>query len=242
MQRRWRAYHSVLPSTPGSSIELDEVESHHVRRVLRRRSGDRLCVFDGDGREWSGVIEEDAPRRVRVRLETELTDPIEAPIEIAIYQAICRADRMEWIIQKATELGVTAIHPLITERADAPVVTPTRLERWQRIAMEACKQSGRRRVPAIEPVEDLPAGESPAAAILLDTRAGVPPLGVLLDGRSAGAVWIAVGPESGFGEGETARWVDGGWRPAHLGPRTLRTETAGVVAATIVLHRWGDLR
>jgi len=241
MERQWRVHHPGLPAEENITIELSQDESHHVRRVLRLREGDGLRVFDGHGRERSGVIEGGGPSAVRVRLQAEVDRPVEAPVELVLFQGLCRADRMEWVIQKATELGVSAVHPFLSQRGDARPPTAGRLERWRRIAIEACKQSGRRRVPEIEPRDDLPDPTHGRTAILLDAENGALPLGELLAGTGNPVVWIAVGPESGFEAAEIERWRQSGWQSGHLGPRTLRTETAGLVAATIVLHRWGDL-
>jgi 16S rRNA (uracil1498-N3)-methyltransferase len=148
---------------------------------------------------------------------------------------------MEWAIQKATEVGVAAIHPLSGERAETPPPTPARLERWRRIALAACKQCGRRTVPRIEPFEALPAPGPGVVALLLDTGPSPRPITERIEASGGGAVWLAVGPEGGFSAGETARSVENGWLASGLGPRTLRAETAGVVAAAIVLNLRGDL-
>ena len=241
MERDWRAYHPDLPEDAGAKIELAPEESHHIRRVLRLRTGDALRVFDGRGQEWSGLIEGGGPGGVEVRLVRPIDGVVEAPVEIVLFQGLCRSDRMEWVVQKATELGVRALHPVATEQADARPPTPGRLARWRRIAIEACKQSGRRVVPEIRPLDTLPEPGAGTTAILLDGGAEAAPLGDLLSRPAEGEVWIAVGPESGFTADEIRGWREKGWQTANLGPRTLRTETAGLVAATIVLHRRGDL-
>jgi 16S rRNA (uracil1498-N3)-methyltransferase len=242
LERNWRVHHPALPVEPDATIQLSPVESHHVHRVLRLRTGDGLWVFDGDGRERPGVIEGGGPAGVTVRLQEEIERRVEAPIEITLFQALCRPDRMEWVIQKATEIGVGAVHPFPSERAEGRAPTPGRLERWRRIAIEACKQSGRCRIPGIEPGDELPVPPSGRTAVLLDGGEHALPLGELLTAVPRNAeVWIAVGPESGFSADEVDRAVQNGWQTGHLGPRILRTETAGLVAASIVLHRWGDL-
>jgi 16S rRNA (uracil1498-N3)-methyltransferase len=148
---------------------------------------------------------------------------------------------MEWVVQKATELGLHAVLPFPAERSDARPPSAARLERWRRIAIEACKQCGRSRVPEIELRDDLAQPSEDRSAILLDGGERVLELGELLSGPPAGEVWLAVGPESGFTPQEIARWTEKGWQSGRLGPRTLRTETAGLVAASVVMHRWGDL-
>ena len=241
MGRLWRVYHSDLPDDPGASLRLDIEESHHVSRVLRRRPGDRLGVFDGKGTEWQAVIVRVDPGCVELRLDSKLDVPVEAPVRIVLYQALCRAERMEWLIQKSTELGVAAIHPMATDLSETKPPAPAKLSRWHRIAMEACKQSGRRILPRICPLPALPEPPSDILAILLDTRDEAEPLGDLLQQHDPGEVWLTIGPEGGLTESESERWSRQGWCRAALGPRVLRTETAGIVAITIVQNTWGDV-
>ena len=221
-------------------VTLDSDEAHHVTRVLRLREGDALGVFDGRGREWEGVVVEAGRVGVRVRLDDERTDPVDPALEVVLYQGICRPDRMDWIVQKAVEVGASALRTVCTARSEVSRPSPARLERWRRIAREACKQSGRRRIPEVDDVEGLP----PAAgvfALALAPGPDVPPLGARLGAPRERAVWLAVGPEGGFGDEEVSDLTARGWRTASLGPRTLRTETAGLVACALVLHAWGDL-
>ena len=239
MARLWRVHQAELPDEAGATVELPEAETHHVQRVLRLQAGDALGVFDGAGTEWRAVIEAADGGRVRVRLDRRLDHEVEATLEIVLYQGLCRADRMEWLVQKATELGVAVVRPLAGAATGPLTLGDRRLERLRRIALEATKQSGRRRIPAIEPVPALP---RPAAdgvlALLLDPGPDAEPLDCVCArvGRRPRSVWIAVGPEGGFDDPAPP-----GWRVARLGPRTLRSETAGLVAASILLHLWGDL-
>jgi len=242
MARLWRAYHPGLPGEAGAEVELLREEAHHVGRVLRLGPGERLSVFDGAGREWDAVILSSSPARVVVRLERERAEAVEAALEVRLFQGLCRPERMDWLVQKATEIGVAAIHPVATARSEAARTADRRLERWRRIAIEAAKQSGRRRIPDVAPCDDLPAAERGGApALLLNPGPASRPLGGLLRERPPGEVRIAAGPESGFSDEEIERWRASGWRLASLGPRTLRAETAGVVAVALILHVWGDL-
>lgn len=242
MARLWRAFHPELPAEAGAEVELSAEEAHHVGRVLRLGPGESVSLFDGAGREWEARILA-APRpRIVVRLERECVEPVEAPLDLHLYQGLCRSERMDWLVQKATEIGVSAIHPVPTARSEPARKPGKRLERWRRIAVVAAKQCGRRTLPEIVPRDDLPAaggGEGPA--LLLHPAPQARPLGSLLDGPAPGRVRLAVGPESGFADEEAARWSDAGWILAELGPRTLRAETAGLVAAALILHAWGDL-
>jgi 16S rRNA (uracil1498-N3)-methyltransferase len=240
---RPRVYHASLPDPGGSGIkvQLDAEESHHVSRVLRLRPGDSLDVFDGVDREWSAIIEGASPTGAELRLVEPVTTVVEPEVAVVLFQAVCRAQRMEWAIQKGTELGVSGIRPFPGERGEAGAPTPSRLVRWRRIVLEAAKQSGRRRLPALDPVDTLPQPPDGILALLLEPGPDPCPLSERLNQAAGAGVWLAVGPESGFSEDELRVFGDRGWLPCSLGPRTLRAETAGVVAATIVLNRLGDL-
>jgi 16S rRNA (uracil1498-N3)-methyltransferase len=244
MARLWRVHHPGLPARPGASIELAPGEARHVCRVLRLEPGDPIAVFDGEGSEWRAVIESAERQRVSVKLEAPVAGAVEPETEVTLFQGLCRAERMEWLVQKATEVGVSAVMAVATERSGRRSVTDHRLSRWQRIAVEACKQSGRRRVPLIDVRDTLPALPSAGTrALLLDAARGTPALADVCanEAKAPPRVWLAVGPEGGFEPQEIAAWTRKGWVRAGLGPRTLRADTAGVVAATIVLHRWADL-
>lgn len=242
MGRLWRAYHPGLPAEAGADVELTAEEAHHVGRVLRLGPGDRLSLFDGAGREWEAVIQAAPSGRIVARLDRERTEPVESPLELRLYQGLCRAERMDWLVQKGTEIGIAAFHPFPTARSERARADGKRLERWRRIAVEAAKQCGRRRLPEIAPQDDLPeAGSGEGAALLLDPGPGSLALGNLLVEPAPGPVRLAVGPEGGFADDEIERWCAAGWRRAEIGPRTLRAETAGLVAAALILHAWGDL-
>jgi 16S rRNA (uracil1498-N3)-methyltransferase len=240
MKRTWRAYHPGLEPRAGSRLVLDDAEAHHVSRVLRLPRGADLGVFDGRGNEWRATVTA-VGRRVEVELLAPVDGAVEAPLEVRLFQGLCRADRMEWLIQKATEVGVAAVIGVAALGAETKPPGPGRLERWRRIAVEACKQSGRRAVPGIDVVDGLP-DPPPQVAGLLLVPGESPALGSRLEElERPAAVWLAVGAEAGIGPQEVERHAERGWRRSGLGPRILRAETAGLVAAAIVLHRRGDL-
>jgi 16S rRNA (uracil1498-N3)-methyltransferase len=244
MARLWRVHHPGLPTIPGASFELSADEALHVCRVLRLKVGERIAVFDGEGSEWCAVIEKMECERVSVKLEAAVAAAVEPAIEVVLFQGLCKAERMEWLVQKATEVGVSAVQAIATERSGRHTVTDHRLARWRRIAVEACKQSGRRCVPSVDVCTALPARPSTGTlGLLLDSARGAPPLAdVCADEKvPPPRVWLVVGPEGGLAPREIDAWTRDGWRRVGLGPRTLRADTAGVVAAAIVLHRWADL-
>jgi 16S rRNA (uracil1498-N3)-methyltransferase len=208
--------------------------------VLRLRAGDELAVFDGRGGEWGATVEEVARDRVTVVAGAPREGDPEPRLRVTLFQARVRPERLEWVFQKGTEIGVAAFRIVDAERSEAAAPSAGRLDRYRRVVLEACKQSGRRRVPELAEG----AIAAPAAgtlALLLDGGPGTPPVGHALRGASPPEVWIAVGPEGGFTPEEVVAAGDAGWTRASLGPRTLRTETAGAVAAALVLHRWDDL-
>jgi 16S rRNA (uracil1498-N3)-methyltransferase len=225
---------------PGDRVELDPDESHHVARVLRLEKGDAISVFDGKGREWAATIDDVGRDGVTVLVGLELADRIEAPLRIVIFQALVRPEKLEWVLQKGTELGVAGFRLMTSERVEAPPPSPSRRARYARILLESCKQSGRRVVPHLA-VGDLETPGEGVVAIVLALAEGAATLGGVLAGPAPSEVWLAVGPEGGFTDDEIAGMAARGWRAASLGPRVLRTETAGAVAAAIVLHKWGDL-
>jgi 16S rRNA (uracil1498-N3)-methyltransferase len=242
MKRIWRLHHADLAGESGEQLQLSPEEAHHARHVLRLKDGDQLRLFDGKGTEWSAVVTAMLKNAVEVRLLEGCTACVEAPLVVEIFQGLCRQDRMELVIQKGTELGVAAIHPLYCERGDGRSLKPKRLERWKRIAVEAAKQCGRSVVPEINASDRLPRPEEDGPLpLLLTAGEQATPLGEILAGSTPRPVWLAVGPEPGFSDSEASSWAAAGWRRTSLGPRILRTETAGLAAAAIILHLWGDL-
>ncbi len=242
--RLWRA-HVPGDWRPGDRVPLSSADAHHVLKVLRLKDGAELAVFNGHGSEWTGTLERDGAGRAAVVLEQPRTDPVEASTAVTLYQAACRADRLEWVLQKGTEIGVHAFRLVRTARSSETRRGGFREARWRRILEEACKQSGRRSVPELYPPVPLNdpgiLDSSRSVSIVLDSRPGTPGLSSSLDGLTGGPIRLLVGPESGFSGPEIDLLVKAGWNAACMGPRTLRTETAGLVAAALVLSALGDL-
>ena len=234
-----RAFVAGTPA-PGARVELDPEESHHAARVLRLKAGDALAVFDGKGGEWAASIEASSRDRVTVVVGAPRAGLVEPGLRVVLFQALTRPEKLEWVLQKGTEVGVSAFRLVASDRVEVPPPSPARLHRYARIVMEACKQSGRRRLPSLAPGA-LDAPPEGVVAIALALGEGVATLGKVLAAPPAEEVWLAVGPEGGFSDPELQALTASGWRLASLGPRVLRTETAGAIAAAIVLHAWGDL-
>jgi len=228
----------------GEIMELPAEAGSHVAKVLRARSGDGLVVFNGDGREFSGEIASVRGARVTVSIGQAQFVDRESPLAVALVQCIPRGDRMDFIVQKATELGVARIVPVLSRRSVVRLdarQSAAKAEHWRAVAVAACEQCGRNRLPVVE-----------APRALLD-HLGTPPLAGLrfvLDPEAAGrgsvegvesGAEIAIGPEGGFTPEELEAFRIAGFRSVRLGPRVLRTETAALAALTWLQTRYGDL-
>ncbi len=229
----------------GAELELPAEAAAHLTKVLRARSGDELILFTGDGREFLAAVERVRGPRVAVAIREVRTVDRESPLAITLLQCVPRGDRMDFIVQKATELGVTRIVPLLSRRSvvrlDAAQAR-SKAAHWHAVAVSACEQCGRNRLPSVataRPLIDYLA-EPPDGAprLLLDPDVEV--RGALeLPG---GAVEIAVGPEGGFADEELEAFRLSGFTAVRLGPRVLRTETAAIAAIAWLQGRYGDLQ
>jgi 16S rRNA (uracil1498-N3)-methyltransferase len=251
-----------LPLLAGASIPLDPAAAHHVRRVLRLGAGDPVELFDGDGGGATATLLDTPAGSARVDALLPTEPP--PPLQLTLAQCISAADKMDWTIEKAVELGVSAIVPLQSQKAIVRLTEARgskRREHWLRLIIAACGQSGRNRAPRLEPVAALSdwirtgnhrADGVPVLRIILAPCAARSLNAVLAEHepgfeignqpRGQREVWLLCGPESGFSEPEFRQAVDAGWLPAALGPRVLRTETAGLAALAVLQARWGDLR
>jgi 16S rRNA (uracil1498-N3)-methyltransferase len=235
----------VPDAGPGAVILLPEHWAHHAREVLRLRAGDPVRVFDGAGAEFEATLETVTRREVVARLRGPVAARAESPLHIVLAVAPLKGDLMELVIQKCTELGVSAIRPVVTVRTDAaarPALQGSRQERWDKVASGAAAQCGRAVVPGVAPTARLPellAQPFPGSKVLLWEIPGqrrlreLPPPGPDL--------LLLVGPAGGWEPAEAQQILDAGFQPASLGPRILRAETAAVAAVAAVQALWGDL-
>ena len=244
-------------------VKLDPEQSLYLCQALRLKTGESLQVFDGEGGRRSATVVQANRKSCEICLgPAEAGLPV-APLNITLIQGIAQGDRMDWVIEKAVELGVRRIVPVQTRRAQVRLSedrADKRVRHWRRIAVAACRQSGRDDLPVIEPVSALrdaliaPASASETLRGESDEVAGTSACFVLqpesvdllstavseraLAPRTAS---LLIGPESGLAEDEVRLALDQQWHAVGLGPRVLRTETAGLVAVSILQATWGDL-
>ncbi|MEW8014333.1 MAG: 16S rRNA (uracil(1498)-N(3))-methyltransferase [Candidatus Sedimenticola endophacoides] len=237
--------HTPQPLCSGELLELEEGAARHLLQVLRLQRGAPLTLFNGDGDEYAAQISDTSRRRVEALVGASLDPEPEPALRIHLGIGISKGERMDFAVQKATELGVDAITPLLTERCVVRLNhqrMAKRLDHWHQIAIAACEQCGRARLPRIHDTLDLSAW--------LGTTCPTP--GVLLDHRATGTlgrlpppgpgVRLLVGPEGGLSEPECRRAGEHGFTGIRLGPRVLRTETAPLAAIAAMQTLWGDFR
>jgi 16S rRNA (uracil1498-N3)-methyltransferase len=237
-------FYCPFPLAPGAIVDLPPEAAHHATRVLRLAEGDTVELFDGRGGEWRGHLRRTG-KTVAVALEFFIAEDREAPLRLTIAQALPAADKMDWIIQKGVELGAAEFRPLVARRS-VMRLSGERMERrvmhWQNVAVAACEQCRRNRVPQVATPVDLTQFLGEAAG-QNDIRLILAPgadLRLAQMSRPAGGVTLLVGPEGGFEDGELAAAASAGFRGLSLGPRVLRTETAAMAALSAMMALWGD--
>ena len=230
----------------GARVSIGGAAAAHITRVLRLGAGDPVTLFNGDGMDYPSTISGLRRGSVEVDVEATATARAESPLALTLVQGIARSERMDLVVQKATELGVTAIQPVLTARSVVKLDAGARakkLAHWRGIAIAACEQSGRARVPALaEPLalsqwlqQPAPAGALP---LLLAPDAG---RSLVVTAAGARAALLLVGPEGGLDESERDAALAVGYLACRLGPRVLRSETAAVAALTVLQSVAGDL-
>lgn len=221
--------------------QLPEAQAHYIGRVLRLATGDAVQLFDGSGQEYLGELVEVGKKSVQVELREQFAGLAESPLHLHLGQGLSRGERMDWAIQKATELGAAEITPIVSERCEVRLKderADKRLAHWRQIAISACEQCGRSVVPVIHPPMTLAEWLAQTAAELkLVLHPVAEPLAS--HARPASLAFL-IGPEGGLTDDEVAAAQRAGYRAARLGPRVLRTETAPVVALSVAQQLWGD--
>ena len=234
------------PLASGAEVALPAAGAYHVTRVLRMREGAPLVVFDGSGQDFRAEIVRAAGDDVTVRLGKLTGSAAESPLRITLLQGVSRSERMDWTLQKATELGVATIAPVLTARSVVRLDEKQAQKKqghWRGIVIAACEQCGRSKIPHVAaPIslrdhlassrrEGLRLVLSPSAPGSLAGLASLP-----------NKVELLIGPEGGLDDDELLAAQKAGFMPVRLGPRVLRTETAAVVALTVLQALWGDLQ
>ena len=221
--------------------ELPEAQAHYIARVLRHAAGDAVQLFDGSGHEYLGELIEVGKKAVRVELREAFDGLAESPLRIHLGQGLSRGERMDWAIQKATELGASEITPIVSERCEVRLKderADKRLAHWRQVAISACEQCGRSVLPIIHPPQALDDWQRSVDAEL---KLVLHPLAAPLESHARPQhLAFLIGPEGGLSDGEIEQAQGAGFQPARLGPRVLRTETAPVVALAVAQQLWGD--
>ena len=236
------------PLVPGGEATLPATAAAHAVRVLRLKVRDAVTLFNGDGHEYPARLVAVGARELRAEVEAQASPQSESSLRITLVQTLARGEKMDWIIQKTTELGVARVVPVTTERSEVKLDAARgekRLEHWRAIAIAACEQCGRNVLPVIEPPAQLSAWLKTSGAMEAGSRWMLHPDGATrvrdLSTMPPAALALAVGPEGGFGESDVAAMRVHDFRELALGPRILRTETAGVAAIAALQAIWGDL-
>jgi len=227
-------------------IEGDEVR--HIRKVFRLKAGDEIVVFDGSGKEYEGKIIEEGPSSVVILVESILSTKRESPLEITLAQSLLKGGKMDYLIQKATELGVKEIIPFFSSRS-VPLLERSRRmrrhDRWERIAIEASKQCGRGVVPKILPLQDysemLQNISTDLLRLILWEKEGERLKEVLEGSKEKRKIFFIIGPEGGLNQEEVGDAKEKGFIPVTLGKRILRSETASLCLLSILQYEWGDI-
>ena len=236
------------PSIQDGLLRIEGREVRHIRKVLRLKTGDRITVFDGSGKEYEGAILEEGASSVLVKVQNIFFPEKDSHLVITLAQSLLKGEKMDFLIQKATELGVKEIIPFFSSRS-VPLLEksrrPQRHRRWERIAVEASKQCGRGMVPKIEPLKDysemLQIASSDGLRLILWEREGIKLREVLERPESKTKIFFVVGPEGGFSQEEIDEAEKSGFIPVVLGRRILRAETASLCLLSILQYERGDI-
>lgn len=228
--------HCAEPLHAGARLALPAGAARHVQ-VLRLQPGDPLVLFDGRGGEYDAEVEHMGRSEVRVQVLAHRAVECEAEVAVHLALGMPANERMDWLVEKATELGVASIQPLVAERSVLRLAgerAQKKQAHWQAIAIAACEQSGRNRVPAVHAVQPLPAWLAAQAqpGLVLSLREGTRPLAAAAGARAS--VTLLSGPEGGLAPSEEDAALARGWTAVHLGPRVLRAETAPLAALAVL--------
>ncbi|MCW8922073.1 MAG: 16S rRNA (uracil(1498)-N(3))-methyltransferase [Gammaproteobacteria bacterium] len=238
-----RLYHSSSLEV-GQTIDLERNPSHHLIRVLRAKKGSHVLLFNGDGHEYLAELLDENAKHCLLKIKQASLINNESPLKISLYQGISRSDRMDSCIQKSIELGVQSITPVVCQRTTINLKgarAEKKLRHWQQVTISACEQSGRCIIPEIksavnfvQAIASIKSGQK----LILNPEANN---SITTLAKPEKHISILIGPEGGFSQEEIKQATDCGFTPISLGPRILRTETAGPACIAIAQSLWGDL-
>lgn len=233
-----------FPLHPGAHVELTAEAAHHALKVLRVGAGDTAILFDGRGGQWQATLQP-AGKALRATLDSFDDADREPALDLTLVQALPASDKMDFVVQKAVELGVRRIQPVAAKRSVIKLAgerAERRVEHWRNVAIAACEQSGRNQVPSVAPILDLPQYLGIAAQQNGMRLICAPGVAARLRDLAApeGPLSLLIGPEGGFEDGEILAARAAGFHAIGLGPRVLRTETAGLGAVAAMMALWGD--
>ncbi len=242
----------VAPGTlDGETLTLDEALARRLAKVLRLRAGDEILLFDGAGAEARVRLDAITDRGAGVTIIERGHGPAEPRVRVHLYQSVTKGERFEWLLEKATEIGVARFVPIVTARAVVKASAEGhRIDRWRRIVVEAAEQCERGAVPIVEAPQPFAEALASAPGLLLlpyeDARDTAPGIQALLTHEidalfALAEVSIFIGPEGGYEQAEVQQAIDAGASVVTMGARVLRSETAGLVASTLVMHAVGEL-
>jgi len=231
---------------PGQDLTLDSEQAHYLGRALRLRAGDSLSVFSAESGEFSATLTNIKKSSAEIAIGEAVPTATESPLKVHLVQGISRGERMDFVVQKATELGVKRISPVLTEygvvKLDGSRASKRR-DHWRKVAESACEQSGRTRPPLVDdpmPLKHWFGAKTKDADVDLILKPGAStPMASLKAPQTK--VCLLIGPEGGFSDSEYEDAEISGFQAVSLGPRILRTETAAVAAVSIAESLWGDL-
>jgi len=241
-------FYASQPRIQNGMLRVEGDEVRHIRRVLRLKAGDEIAVFNGSAKEYEGKIVEEGPSSVVIMIQNIHSSKRESPLEVTLAQSLLKGEKMDYLIQKATELGVKEIIPFFSSRSVPLLEKSRRLRRhhrWERIAIEASKQCGRGVVPKIEPLQDysemLQNISQDFLRLILWEKEGTRLKEVLEGSKEKVKIFFIVGPEGGLSQKEIGDAKEKGFIPVTLGKRILRSETASLCFLSILQYEWGDI-
>jgi 16S rRNA (uracil1498-N3)-methyltransferase len=241
-------FYVPTPQIEKGMLRVEGNEVKHIRRVLRLKAGDEIIVFDSLGKEYEGTIIEETTSSVVIKIQNIFLSERDSPLDVTLAQSLLKGEKMDYLIQKATELGVREIIPFFSSRSVPLLEKSGRLKRhhrWGRIAIEASKQCGRGVVPKIEPLQDysemLQIASPGSLRLILWEGEGDPLKEVLERSKEKTGIFFIIGPEGGFSQEEVEEAKRAGFIPVTLGRRILRAETASLCLLSILQYEKGDI-